>query len=79
MSGKTLTIRQAINHWNLYSLRIFIGREKQRLSGGKTIVNLNEDTGNYGMYIHSDFYNKYKHLDKRPLRLKAKDKFGFRF
>ena len=61
MKGNKLTGHIAYTRFYLYSLRIFIEREREREKAkGNDIINLNAYTGKHGIYIHSDFIDKYQ-------------------
>ena len=61
MKGNKLTGHIAYTRFYLYSLRIFIEREREREKAkGNYIINLSFKTGNHGVYIHSDFIDKYQ-------------------
>ena len=61
MRGNKLTGHIAYTRFYLYSLRIFIERERKRENAkGNDIINLNAYTGKHGIYIHSDFIDKYQ-------------------
>ena len=61
MRGNKLTGHIAYTRFYLYSLRIFIERERKiEKAKGNDIINLNAYTGKHGIYIHSDFIDKYE-------------------
>ena len=58
--GRKLTAIIAFNNVKLMSLKTFVERERRKLEPQKTIINLNDRTGLHGIYIHSDFAEKFK-------------------